>query len=137
MTVLQRNLKEWQEWLWTYVCECRGKATKVGQQLECQEQCIDHIPYYLSGLSRAQFFRQPFSKQLHTWQRGVSRIKSFICRRACLVFVIVDCHCFQPHFVPAILLNLHSNTLDTLANSFKHYGSSLPLLDSYLFFIDF
>ena len=24
--------------------------------------CIEHIPYYLSGLSRAQFFRQPFSK---------------------------------------------------------------------------
>ena len=23
-----------------------------------QEQCIDHIPYYLSGLSRAHFFRQ-------------------------------------------------------------------------------
>ena len=29
------------------------------------EQCIDHIPYYLSGLSRAHFFRQPFSKQLY------------------------------------------------------------------------
>ena len=27
-----------------------------------QEHCIDHIPYYLSGLSRAHFFRQPFSK---------------------------------------------------------------------------
>ena len=27
-----------------------------------QEQCIDHIPYYLSGLSRAHFIRQPFSK---------------------------------------------------------------------------
>ena len=29
-----------------------------------QEQYIDHIPYYLylSGLSRAYFFRQPFSK---------------------------------------------------------------------------
>ena len=26
-----------------------------------QEQCIDHIPYYLLGLSRAHFFRQPFS----------------------------------------------------------------------------
>ena len=26
------------------------------------EQCIDHIPYYLSGLSCAHFFRQPFSK---------------------------------------------------------------------------
>ena len=23
---------------------------------------IDHIPYYLSGLSRAQFLQQPFSK---------------------------------------------------------------------------
>ena len=29
------------------------------------EQCIDHIPYYISGLSRAHFFRQPFSKQLY------------------------------------------------------------------------
>ena len=26
------------------------------------EQCINHIPYYLSGLSSAHFFRQPFSK---------------------------------------------------------------------------
>ena len=25
-------------------------------------KCIDHIPYYLSGLSRAQFLRKPFSK---------------------------------------------------------------------------
>ena len=24
-----------------------------------QEQCIDHIPYYLSRLSRAHFFQQP------------------------------------------------------------------------------
>ena len=30
-----------------------------------QEQSIDHIPYYLSGLSRAHFVRQPFSKQLY------------------------------------------------------------------------
>ena len=27
-----------------------------------QEQCIDHIPYYLSGLLRAHVFRQTFSK---------------------------------------------------------------------------
>ena len=27
-----------------------------------QEHCTDHIPYYLSGLSRAHFFQQPFSK---------------------------------------------------------------------------
>ena len=36
------------------------------------EQCIDHIPYYLSGLSRAHFFRQPFSKQLYSKARLVS-----------------------------------------------------------------
>ena len=29
-TVLQINLKEWQERPWTYVCECTRKATKVG-----------------------------------------------------------------------------------------------------------
>ena len=31
-----------------------------------QEQCVDYIPCYLSGLSHAHFFRQPFSKQLYT-----------------------------------------------------------------------
>ena len=28
-------------------------------------KCIDHIPYDLSGLSRAQFLRQPLSKKLY------------------------------------------------------------------------
>ena len=27
-----------------------------------KNKCIEHIPYYLSGLSRAQFWRQPSSK---------------------------------------------------------------------------
>ena len=35
-----------------------------------KNKCIDHIPYYLSGLSRAQFLRQPFSKQLYTLFRA-------------------------------------------------------------------
>ena len=35
-----------------------------------QEQCIDHIPYCLSGLSRAHFFRQPFSKQMYSRTPG-------------------------------------------------------------------
>ena len=43
----------------------KGKKQKQVRQLQCQEQCIDHIPYYLSGLSSAHFFRQPFSKQLY------------------------------------------------------------------------
>ena len=30
------------------------------RQLQCQEQCIDHIGYYLSGLSSAHFFEKTF-----------------------------------------------------------------------------
>ena len=52
-TVVQRNLKEWHKRPRTYVCECQRKATKKIRQLQCQEQRLDHIPYYLSGLSRA------------------------------------------------------------------------------------
>ena len=33
----------------------KGKQQKLVRQLQCQEQCIEHIPYYLSGLSRAHF----------------------------------------------------------------------------------
>ena len=33
----------------------KGKQQKGVRQLKCQEQCIDHIPFYLSGLSRAHF----------------------------------------------------------------------------------
>ena len=44
----------------------KGKQQKYFRQLQCQEQCIERIPYYPSGLSRAQFLRQPCSKQLYT-----------------------------------------------------------------------
>ena len=40
----------------------KGRQQKKVRQLQCQEHCIDLIPYYLSGLSRAHFFQQPFSK---------------------------------------------------------------------------
>ena len=30
------------------------------RQLQCREQCIDHIRYYLSGLSSAHFFEKTF-----------------------------------------------------------------------------
>ena len=33
----------------------RGKEQKRVRHLQCQEQCIDHIPYYLSGMARALF----------------------------------------------------------------------------------
>ena len=35
----------------------KRKATKVSSTAQCHKQCIDHIPYYLSGLSRAHFLR--------------------------------------------------------------------------------
>ena len=33
----------------------KEKQQKGVRLLKCQEHCIDHIPYYLSGLSRAHF----------------------------------------------------------------------------------
>ena len=39
-----------------------GKEQSRFDSYSRQEQYIDHIPYYLSGLSRAHFFRQTFSK---------------------------------------------------------------------------
>ena len=53
----------------------KRKQQKQIRQLQCQEKCIDHIPYYLSGLSRAQFFRQPFSKQLYPKEAFISLLK--------------------------------------------------------------
>ena len=40
----------------------KGKLKKWVWQLQGQEKCINHIPYYLLGLSHAHFFQQPFSK---------------------------------------------------------------------------
>ena len=37
----------------------KGKQQKWVRQLQTREQCIDHIPYYLSGLSRAHFSDNP------------------------------------------------------------------------------
>ena len=39
-----------------------------------QEQCIDHIPYYLSGLSRAHFFSTTFLEiAVFKYARGHAR----------------------------------------------------------------
>ena len=73
---------------WTYVCECQRKAPEVGSTAtECQEQCIDHIPYYLSGLSRAHFFLPPFSKELLYTQSDLNRIRKETIRKP---FSLID-----------------------------------------------
>ena len=62
-TVLQRNLKELAQKAMKMCLRVLTESNKIRfDSYSRQEQCIDHIPYYLSGLSRAHFFRQPFSK---------------------------------------------------------------------------
>ena len=61
-TVLQRNLKELAQKAMKMCLRVLTERNKVGSTASRQEQYIDHIPYYLSGLSRAHFFRQTFSK---------------------------------------------------------------------------
>ena len=62
-TVLQRNLKELARKAMKMCLRVLKESNKSRfDSYSRQEQCIDHIPYYLSGLSRAHFFRQPFSK---------------------------------------------------------------------------
>ena len=65
-TVLQRKLKELARKAMKMCLRVLKESNKSRfDSYSRQEQCIDHIPYYLSGLSRAHFFRQPFSKWLY------------------------------------------------------------------------
>ena len=62
-TVLQRNLKELARKAIKMCLQVLTESNKSRfDSYSRQEQCIDHIPYYLSGLSRPHFCRQPFSK---------------------------------------------------------------------------
>ena len=38
----------------------KGKQQKQARQLQCQEQCIDHVPYYLFGIVACTFFPTTF-----------------------------------------------------------------------------
>ena len=80
-TVHQRNLKTWHETPWTYVCLCLRMWKQSNKSrfdsYSRQEQCIDHIPYYL--FSRAHFFPttfsnsciRPFNRPLVLYLRGL------------------------------------------------------------------
>ena len=54
-SVFQRNLKE-------LARKAMEMCFRVLKESNKSRLCIDHIPYYLLGLSRAHFFRQPLSK---------------------------------------------------------------------------
>ena len=72
-TVHQRNLKEWPERPWTYVCECQRRATKVGLTPTVARNSvliISHITF-----SRVHiFFRQLF--QIAVYVRSIDRLYS-------------------------------------------------------------
>ena len=56
-TVLQRNLKELTRKAMKMCLRVLTESNKSrSDSYSRQEQCIDRIPYYLSGLSRAHFF---------------------------------------------------------------------------------
>ena len=62
-SVFQRNLKELERQAMEMCLRVLKESNKRRfDSYSRQEQCIDYIPYFLSGLSRAHFFRQPFSK---------------------------------------------------------------------------
>ena len=55
-TVLKRNLKEFSRRVMKMCLRVLKESNKSRlDSYNRQEQCIDHIPYYLSGLSRAHF----------------------------------------------------------------------------------
>ena len=54
-SVFQRNLKE-------LARKAMEMCFRVLKESNKSRLCIDHIPYYLLGLSRAHVFRQPLSK---------------------------------------------------------------------------
>ena len=58
-TVLQRKWIEWQERPWT-VCLRVLKESNKSRFDSYKVTCIDHIPYYLSGLLRAHIFLTTF-----------------------------------------------------------------------------
>ena len=60
--------KNWQEKPWKCVCELKESNKSRFDSYSRQEHCIDHIPYYLSGLSRAHFFPTTFLKiAIYVW----------------------------------------------------------------------
>ena len=62
-SVCQRSLKELERKAIEMCLRVLNESNKRRfDSCSRQEQCIDYIPYYLSGLSRAHFFWQPFSK---------------------------------------------------------------------------
>ena len=60
-TLLQRNLKEWHERPWTYVCECLRKATKLGSTATALGNSVLIISHITFRGCRVQIFSDNLS----------------------------------------------------------------------------
>ena len=89
------------------------------------EQCIDHIPYYLSGLSRTHFLRQPFSKQLciliHCWTEHRLLCTSNPLVQLCHVFFLNICVPFPFQNKENWKCLLASTSVSALCLDYRHY----------------
>ena len=61
-TPLQRNLKEWQERPWTYVCECQRKAKKAGSTATVVSYSVMIISHITFRDCRVHFFGDNLSR---------------------------------------------------------------------------
>ena len=59
-TVFQRNLKEWHERPWAYVCECLRKAAKVDSTATVSETVYLSYPILRFGIVACTFFPTMF-----------------------------------------------------------------------------
>ena len=59
-TVLQRNLQEWHERPWTYVCDCKKKASKVGSTATVSGTVHWSYPILPFGIVACTFFPTTF-----------------------------------------------------------------------------
>ena len=75
------------------------------------EQFIDHIPYYLSELSRAHFFRQPFSKKLYTFH--CQRKIVYCLSRSNFIYMYARVYCIYVHIKTS--WNLSFTLIDLLS----------------------
>ena len=112
--VLQRNLIEWHERPWTYVCESERKATKVGSTATVVRNSVLVIPHITFRDRRVHIFSDNLSRNScvlcrcpvdyirRTWNTKISsgsRIVKITIRKFC-TFVLVSYAVFLGTLVP-------------------------------------
>ena len=99
-TVRQRNLKELARKAMEICLRVLKERNKSRfDNYSRQEQCIDNIPYYLSGLSRPHFFRTFLEIAVCSLQQGDKIISNCDSSVYCKVQWIVHTYCYSSFFI--------------------------------------